>query len=164
MNTFTFKHSGTTVTLNKIEKIKLGNDSDNAGQYRGDLVDCEILQVEEKQFSINVLARPVNNKNFIVCATYVPHMVEHERIEVPLYSTNARVIGQFGFVTLEECAKSMGFDVEDLILSRPAKPFVIVFADGTEIEEMGTDEHDVREFLGRSYKGIEVKSVQEKQL
>lgn len=114
MTTFTFEQDGKTVTLNKIEKIKLGNDSDNAGQYRGNLVSCEILHVEEKQFGTNILARPVENKDYIVCATYVPHMVESKQIEIPLYSTNARVIGQFGFTDLDQCARSMGFDVEKM--------------------------------------------------
>jgi hypothetical protein len=100
---FTFMHKGAKVVLSSIQKMKLGNKSDS-GTYRGDIKECEILFVQNNEFCTNVLARVVDNPNFIVCGTYVPHSDE-----CVFSATNARSV-PYDCKTIEAAARSMGFD------------------------------------------------------
>lgn len=143
---FTVSFKGSEVTFNKIEKIKIGNSSDNAGSYRGNKVDCEILRIEFNMFFISVLARVVEDPNYIVQAIY-----SHEHLS----STNARVIGQFGFKTLEDCAQSLGFSNKE----GENELYTIEFENGETIVEYGTSQEDIRQFAERVYKHTKVKSI-----
>lgn len=105
VKTFAFtKNAGEVVTINELNFIKLGNKSDSAGG-RGEVKVCKILAIQRNTFCSVVLATVVGNDNYVVCGS----IFEDASGNIVIESTNARIIGQFGFETLEQCAYSLGF-------------------------------------------------------
>lgn len=105
VKTFAFtKYAGEVVNINELNYIKLGNKSDTAGS-RGEVKVCKILALQKNTFGSVVLATVVGDDNYVVCGS----IFEGANGDVVIESTNARIIGQFGFETLEQCAHSLGF-------------------------------------------------------
>ena len=98
------KYAGEVVNINELNYIKLGNKSDTAGS-RGEVKVCKILAIQKNTFGSVVLATVVGDDNYVVCGS----IFEGVSGDVVIESTNARIIGQFGFETLEQCAHSLGF-------------------------------------------------------
>ena len=92
--------------------VQIGNSTD-CGQYKGDVVLCNVLKMRESDFFTAFLVEPVDNPGFLADAVYVPHLYEMGRTGSVLYSTNARVVGEdaFGVWTRERCMKSLGYSL-----------------------------------------------------
>lgn len=92
--------------------VQLGNKGD-CGQYRGDVVLCNVHQMRENEFTTGFLVEPVDNPGFLADAVYAPRLYNMGDTESVLYSTNARVIGNGvgGVWTRERCIQSLGYSI-----------------------------------------------------